>query len=108
MRTEAQKKAERKGIVIVRDSLLVGLEKNNELILSHPGALSLDISDYISCDLRRSLHYRIILASTNDIITGEDTIMNIAQIVNEARKTAPLTNIVVPELLRQHYSLQRK
>ena len=111
---KAEKKAERKKIIIIGDSLLNGLEekkmkRNHDIqIRPHSGASSIDISDHIRPVLRRNPDCIIVHAGTNDITKHEDTIKNIEEMVNEAKKMSPSTNIVVSELVVRHDSQQRK
>ena len=113
-RTKAEKKAERKKIIIIGDSLLNGLEekkmkRNHDIkIRPHPGASSLDISDHIRPVLRRNPDCIIVHAGTNDITKREDTIKNIEEMVSEAKRMSPSTNIVVSELVVRHDSPQKK
>ena len=114
VRTKAEKKAERKKIVIIGDSLLNGLEEkrmkrdHDIQIRPHPGASSLDISDHIRPVLRRTPDCVIVYAGTNDITKNEDTIKNIEEMVNAAKTISPPTNIVISELVVRHDSPQRK
>ena len=113
-RTKAEKKAERKKIIIIGDSLLNGLEekkmkRNHDIqIRPHPGASSLDISDHIRPVLRRNPDCIIVHAGTNDITKRKDTIKNIEEMVSEAKRMSPSTNIVVSELVVRHDSPQKK
>ncbi len=113
VRTKVEKKAERKKIVIIGDSLLNGLEekkmkRNHDIqIRPQPGASSLDISDHIRPVLRRNPDCIIIHAATN-ITKHKDTIKDIEEMMNEAKTMSPTTNIVMSELVVRHVSPEKK
>ena len=77
-------------------------------IRPHPGASLLDISDHIKPIMRRNPDSVIIHTGTNDITKHEDTIKNIQEMVNEAKRIPPSTNLVLSEIIIRHDTPQRK
>ena len=74
----------------------------------HPGTPSLDISDSIKPIMRRNPDCIIVKTETNDIAIHEDTIKNTVEMVKEAQKIPPTTNLALSELIIRHDTSQRK
>ena len=77
-------------------------------IRPYPGTSSLDISDHIKPIMRRNPDCIIVHTGTNDITKHGDNINNIEEMVHEAQKISPSTNLALSELIIRHDMPQKK
>ena len=100
-KTTKQSKTVRKGITIVGDSILNGLEEagmqkdHNVKIRAHSGAMTRDIVDHITPVVRIRPSCITIHSGTSDLTQRIDTIVNIKSAIEETRQESPGTEIVL-------------